>query len=50
MAELRLKYPTASTEELSKLMKNEMGENVSKSGVNYRLRKINSYAQRLMET
>ncbi len=49
VAELRLKYPTASTEELSKLMKNEMGENVSKSGVNYRLRKINSYAQRLME-
>lgn len=50
VAELRLKYPTASTEELSHLMKKEMGEVVSKSGVNYRLRKINKYAQQLNET
>jgi cell division protein WhiA len=47
VAEIRLKYPEASTEQLSQLMKTEMGETVSKSGVNYRLRKINNLAQQL---
>ena len=47
VAEVRLKYPEASTEQLSQLMRSEMGEIVSKSGVNYRLRKINAIANEL---
>ncbi|BDR55824.1 DNA-binding protein WhiA [Xylocopilactobacillus apis] len=47
VAEMRLKYPEASTDQLSQLLKDETGETVSKSGVNYRLRKINTLAQQL---
>ncbi|BDR57966.1 DNA-binding protein WhiA [Xylocopilactobacillus apicola] len=47
VAELRLKYPEASTEQLSRLLQEEMGEVVSKSGINYRLRKINTLAQQI---
>jgi len=45
-AELRLSYPEASLSELAE----HLGEGVTKSGINHRLRKINEIAQQLKDS
>ena len=43
MAELRLEHPEASLIELGEMLENPIG----KSGVNYRLKDINAFAEEL---
>ena len=48
-AEYRLKYPETSLLELSKIISNETGVNVSKSCLNHRFRKIKEFALKISE-
>ena len=45
--EYRLKYPESSLSELSMIMSNELGYNITKSGLNHRFRKIRDMVSRL---
>jgi hypothetical protein len=50
VAILRLKYPDSTFAELSELYYEEYNKQISKSGLNHRLRKINEIAGRLKES
>ncbi len=43
----RLKYPEASLNELASIMTNELGYNITKSGLNHRFRKIKEIVNRI---
>ena len=45
--EYRLKYPESSLSELSMIMSNELGYNITKSGLNHRFRKIRDMVSKL---
>ena len=48
-ATYRIKYPESSLQELSEIMSLETGKNITKSGLNHRMRKIKEIANRLRE-
>ena len=47
--EYRKKYPEASLKELSEIISIETGKNITKSGLNHRLRKIKELAEKLQK-
>ena len=47
VVEYRLKYPEASLGELANIMSNELGYNITKSGLNHRFRKIKDMIQKI---
>lgn len=47
VVEYRQKYPESSLQELSEIMSNELGYNISKSGLNHRFRKIKEMIKRI---
>lgn len=47
--EYRKKYPEASLKELAEIISLETGKNITKSGLNHRLRKIKELAERLKQ-
>ena len=46
----RIKYPESSLQELSEIMSNELGKNITKSGLNHRFRKIREMANRIKKS
>ena len=45
--EYRLKYPESSLSELANIMSNDLGYDISKSGLNHRFRKIKEIVSKL---
>ncbi|ERJ10956.1 DNA-binding protein WhiA [Haloplasma contractile] len=50
IAELRINYPDSTLSELSDISKVELDKQISKSGINHRLRKIKQMAKRIRES